>query len=76
MNLREGDLSDEFEWPESGPSRLPSISTAPSVSLPSEDVPKGRLGPFGAKVAASMTGAVVVSLLSKLNLLSTWTKGT
>jgi hypothetical protein len=51
-NLRE----PEFEWPESGPSGLP-IEEKEQVKA---------LGPFGAKALASMTGAVVVSLLSKL----------
>jgi hypothetical protein len=46
----------EFEWPESGPSGLP-IEEKEKVKA---------LGPFGAKALASMTGAVVVSLLSKL----------
>jgi len=52
-NLRES----EFEWPESGPSGLP-IEEKEQVKA---------LGPFGAKALASMTGAVVVSLLSKLS---------
>ena len=51
-NLRETD----FEWPESGPSGLPIEEKEQAKAL----------GPFGAKVLASMTGAVVVSLLSKL----------
>lgn len=56
-NLRE----PEFEWPESGPSGLP-IEEKEQVKA---------LGPFGAKALASMTGAVVVSLLSKLPLTRT-----
>jgi hypothetical protein len=52
-NLR----ATEFEWPESGPSGLP-IEEKEQVKA---------LGPFGAKALASMTGAVVVSLLSKLS---------
>jgi len=53
-NLREAD----FEWPESGPSGLPIEEKEQAKAL----------GPFGAKALASMTGAVVVSLLSKLLL--------
>lgn len=50
-NLRE----PEFEWPEAGPSGLPIEEKEQAKAL----------GPFGAKALASMTGAVVVSLLSK-----------
>lgn len=46
----------DFEWPEAGPSGL----------LIEEKEKAKALGPFGAKAVASMTGAVVVSLLSKL----------
>jgi solute carrier family 25 protein 39/40 len=56
-NLREVRNTAEFEWPESGPSGLP-VEEKEQVKA---------LGPFGAKVMASMTGAVVVSLLSKLD---------
>lgn len=59
-NLRES----EFEWPESGPSGLPIEEKEQAKAL----------GPFGAKALASMTGAVVVSLLSKPSLPPTSSK--
>jgi hypothetical protein len=57
INLREANMPAEFEWPESGPSGLP-VEEKEKVK---------NLGPFGAKALASMTGAVVVSLLSESN---------
>jgi len=57
-NLRAANATSDFEWPESGPS-----------GLPVEEKERAKaLGPFGAKALASMTGAVVVSLLSKLSV--------
>jgi len=55
INLRESSTPAEFEWPESGPSGL----------LVEEKEKVKSMGPFGAKALASMTGAVVVSLLSE-----------
>lgn len=52
---------DDFEWPEAGPSRLPAAEGPVS----SGDVPQARLGPYGAKMVAAMTGATTTSLLSK-----------
>jgi hypothetical protein len=60
INLREANMPAEFEWPESGPSGLP-VEEKEKVK---------NLGPFVAKALASMTGAVVVSLLSESNGLS------
>lgn len=58
-NLRAANVTSDFEWPESGPS-----------GLPVEEKERAKaLGPFGAKALASMTGAVVVSLLSSLPIL-------
>lgn len=54
-SLRSANTPIEFEWPESGPSGL----------LVEEKETVKSMGPFGAKALASMTGAVVVSLLSK-----------
>jgi hypothetical protein len=50
MSLRDG----EYEWPESGPSSEPMEGKGK----------KRKVGPFGAKVAAAMTGAMTTSLLS------------
>lgn len=73
---------DEYKWPEAGPSRdrdkLSSSLNASTSAIEVEDgsststslpdiASTGKLGPFGAKLTASVTGAVVVSLLSKLN---------
>jgi hypothetical protein len=51
MSVRNADV----EWPESGPS-----------SQPMQTGQQPKVGPFGAKVIAAMTGATVTSLLSKL----------
>ncbi|WWD22880.1 hypothetical protein CI109_107375 [Kwoniella shandongensis] len=42
---------EEYEWPEAGP------------STPSATQDEGRIGPFGAKAVAAMTGALATSLL-------------
>ncbi|WWC67145.1 uncharacterized protein I206_101052 [Kwoniella pini CBS 10737] len=48
MSLRDTEISEgEYEWPEAGPSQ------------PKEN----KIGPFGAKVVAAMTGAMTTSLL-------------
>lgn len=55
MSVRARPAGD-VDWPESGPSSQPmQIGNQPKV------------GPFGSKVIAAMTGAIVTSLLSKLS---------
>jgi len=50
---------EPFEWPESGPSESSKVKgLGPAEAQP-------LVGPFGAKAAAAMTGAMVTSLLSK-----------
>lgn len=51
---------DDFEWPEAGPSRLPA-----SADLENGSTAEPRMGPYGSKMVAAMTGAVTTSLLSK-----------
>lgn len=58
-------LRGDIDWPESGPSSRPM--TTPSS--PSGVGGQSKLGPFGAKVVAAMTGATATSLLSKLFLI-------
>ncbi|EIW73429.1 hypothetical protein M231_01941 [Tremella mesenterica] len=48
---------NEYTWPEAGPSDLSSSSVAGGVKK------EPRFGPYGAKMIASMTGAMAVSLL-------------
>lgn len=57
MSLRD----EEIEWPESGPSSIPMDAEGGGKR-------KARVGPFGAKVVASMTGAMTTSLLSRFIL--------
>lgn len=60
MSVRSSSVGTaDLDWPESGPS-----------SQPMQTGPQPKLGPFGAKVVAAMTGATVTSLLSKLNFIN------
>jgi len=60
LNLRE---EGEYQWPESGPSES---SKERGLDTGAVDDNAPLVGPFEAKLAAAMTGAVVTSLLSKL----------
>ena len=59
LSLRE---EDQYQWPESGPSES---STERGLDTGAVDDDAPLVGPFEAKLAAAMTGAVVTSLLSK-----------
>jgi hypothetical protein len=51
---------DNFQWPEAGPSE-----SSKAKGLDGAESRRDGLGPFGAKAAAAMTGAVATSLLSE-----------
>lgn len=63
-SLRESDKG-EYQWPESGSSHSSKLKGYDEHTS-TGDGP--ILGPFGAKVAAAMTGAVTTSLLSEFSL--------
>jgi hypothetical protein len=56
---------ETFEWPESGPSESSKVKGLGPVDELDE---QPLVGPFGAKAAAAMTGAMVTSLLSESKL--------
>lgn len=66
LNLREGQ-DGAYQWPESG-----SSHSSKQKGYVEEERDEPILGPFGAKVAAAMTGAVTTSLLSVSFCLRRW----
>jgi hypothetical protein len=55
---------DEYQWPESGPSGS-RIEEDEEEAVASPAGGKAKVGPFGAKLVAAMTGAMTTSLLSE-----------
>ena len=70
LSVEQGGTSlrdDDFEWPESGPSESSKVKgLGPVEGTASQPL----VGPFGAKAAAAMTGAMVTSLLSGFRFVS------
>lgn len=55
---------DEYQWPESGPSGS-RIEDDEDEAVASPGKGTAKVGPFGAKLVAAMTGAMTTSLLSE-----------